>query len=505
MRRFLVVLSALALRLPATAPADWVDMKSTAPDDMLFSVGRDSVGLLYVGGMMFSTGGGGMPSFGPVLKRWFDGDKSWRDLGKGLGSGFEASPVMDMHFINEATGWLAMDKTIRYQQRLGTWKKVELDEAVTKLHMFDATRGVACGTGGKIWRTEDGGLTWDGAFDVDSRVNFETLQCFADGRCFAAGQESEKIEVEQGTQTRYKDWEVWAGTKFGRNWQRVHRETPAATDGESVGPIFFLPGGTTGWLVVAEWDKQNSRTKQVRLLKTVDGGASFVDMNLPAQVGTFNMFFTNAIYLSMVSAMYWEDASRGRLIGAAYVADEPTSAGGTPPPIYRRTDFVTTDGGKNWTKPNLGEITMDMTGGASPQSDPRPFGGYFDSWVQGIVVGEKGLVQAWQLSCSRNSECGTGYLCDRGTLVCVPDPDVPGPDAGAGSDDTGSARDAIDPADIAQGADGAVTGDIRIPNDVSSEGSGGGCAGGGVPVPGAMVPVLLGFIGLAWARTRRFF
>lgn len=509
-RRFLISLAVLAVVIPAAARADWIEMKPPGMEDMLFAVGRDINGSLYVGGLSMAMSGG-FPEMAPVLKRWFDSGQNWQDMGASLGSLFTgAGPVMDLHFIEQWSGWLVMGKTIRYQQALGIWKKVELDQTVQKLHMFDAMRGVACGDGGRIWRTEDGGVTWDGAFDVDSQVNFGALQCFGDGRCFAAGQASEKVEQgqDQDPQTRYKHWEVWSGTNFGKNWQRVHRAEPESENGEVVGPILFLPDKTTGWLVVAGWDMGNARSKQVRLLKTIDGGASFSAVNgFDSQVGVYNnavFGFKTPITLDMVGVMHWEDASRGLLVGAAYVADEPGGAGGgPPPPIYKRTDFSTTDGGKTWKKPDLGLIEMDLRGGgAIPTSDPRPFAGHFDSWVSGIVVGEKGMVQVWQLDCTKHSDCGKGYLCDRETLVCFPDPDVPGPDACVGCEDAGADRDAVEPADNANLPDGHVAADIRILNDGTEDGgSSGGCAAGGMPGAVPWLPLLAG-LGLMRARRR---
>lgn len=519
-RKSAIAVLALALALPAAAAAQWVDLKPTGGDDMLFAAGRDGVGLIYVGGLMMSMGGGGLPSFGPVLKRSPDGGKNWFDLvaypNKGLATagGFDANPVMDLQFLSQAKGWVALGESLAYQQSLGSWKKVELGEIVSKLHMFDMNRGVAVGAKGYVWTTSDGGQTWDVVTPGDgTEIDFTTLQCLANGRCFAAGQVSEEIDQEQGSQTRYKNWEVWTSTNHGRNWTKAYGETPTAEFGQAVGPLWFLEDGMTGWLAVADWDMDKGRTTRAYLLKTTDGGQRFTDLKVDTKVGTFNMMMTMDLHLSMVAGMHWADAKRGRLIGAAYIT-ETSSGGGSPTPIYRRTDFTTTDGGKTWDRPYIGDFDFGgMTGGQMPAGDPRPFAAHFDNWIQGLVVGEKGLVQELRIDCTRNSECAPlvdgapgEFMCDREMFVCVPNPDWPGPDACPGCEDTGGTdRDAVQPPDdAAAGSDLIVSGDLRIPNDGDGGGSGGGCAAGTIPGAGTTLPLLLlGLAAIAHARTRR--
>jgi hypothetical protein len=528
----LALVLALAVALPAPAGAQWADLKPTGGDDLLFSVGRDDSGLIWVGGMIMKMGGDiSNMTMQPVLKRSLDGGKSWLDSGAGLASGsFDPSPIMDLHMLSQWAGWVVLGERIAVQQnQVGNWKKVELEATPAAFHIFDLSRGVAVGAKGYVWTTADGGQTWDVVTPGDGTdVDFTTLQCFGNGRCFAAGQVSEEIELEQGSQTRYKNWEVWTSTNHGRNWTKAYGETPSAENGQAVGPLWFLEDGVTGWLVVADWDMENGRTRNVRLLRTDSGGEAFHQVGgFDPKVGELNntLFggMKTPITLDTVGGMYWADARRGRLVGAAYLTDDQSGGGGgSPPPIYQRTDFVTTDGGKTWTKPDLGVVTIDFMGGQMPAGEPRPFAAHFDNWIQGLVVGEKGLVQALRIECTMHSQCAPlaspppnsvpgEFMCapeSADTFVCVPNPDWPGPDACPGCEDTGGTdRDAVQPPeDAAAGGDLIASGDIRIPNDGGGGGSGGGCAAGTVPGTGTTLPLLLlglGLAALARMRTRR--
>lgn len=520
-RKSAIAVLALVLALPATAAAQWVDLKPTGGDDMLFSVGRGDGGQsIWVGGLMMSMGSGGFPSFAPVLKYTLDGGKSWRDASAGLGGGlFDANPIMDLHMLSQWSGWVVLGDRIAVQQnQVGNWKKVELEATPTAFHIFDLSRGVAVGAKGYVWTTSDGGQTWDVVTPGDGTdIDFTTLQCFENGRCFAAGQVSEEIEQEQGSQTRYKNWEVWTSTNHGRNWTKGYGETPTAEFGQAVGPLWFLEDGVTGWLAVADWDMEKGRTTRAYLLKTTDGGQNFTDMKVETKVGTFTMMMKMDLHLSMVTGMHWADARRGRLIGAAYIT-ETSSGGGGSTPIYRRTDFTTTDGGMTWDRPYVGDFDFGgMTGGQMPAGEPRPFAAHFDNWIQGLVVGEKGMVQLLRIECIRHSDCAPlagdnvpgEFKCapeDADTFVCVPNPDWPGPDACPGCEDTGgSDRDAVQPPDdAAPVGDLVVSGDIRIPNDGNGGGSGGGCAAGAIPGAGTTLPLLLlGLAAIARTRTRR--
>ncbi len=499
-----ILLLAAILVAPSMVRADWVERKATGNDDYLWAVGRDGVGALYVGGLMMSTAGGGLPSFAPVLKRSLDDGQTWADLvaypNLGLAAGgFDVSPIMDLHFLAQWYGWVILGQNIAYQEKLGVWKKVKLDAMPQQLHMFDAQRGIACGDGGSVWRTEDGGRNWSPVVPGDgSQADFGTLQCFSNGRCFMAGQVSEVIELEQGNQVRYKNWEFWSTTNHGRTWTRGHTETPAEEDGQLVGPLFFLPDAMTGFLVVSDWDTANNRARMARVLKTTDGGYAFHDMKVATEVGTFKSFIGNLpIHLNHVAAMHWQDASRGRLVGSAFVTSVSGGQGGDTK-IYRRADFSTTDGGKTWTRPNLGTLEMDMTNPNGLPSEPRPLAGHFESWVQGVVVGEGGRVWQWQLDCVKHSDCGAGFQCDRETLVCVPAPVQPGEDACATCGDTGTGdRDAVEPGEDAPPPQDVIGADVRIPMEGGGDGGNGGCgAGTGQASPGAMV-LILG-LGLGW-------
>jgi hypothetical protein len=218
------------------------------------------------------------------------------------------------------------------------------------------------------------------------------------------------------------------------------------------------------------------------------------------------MGFTIPINMSYAVGMFWtDDGKHGRLSGAADTGMSASGGGGGgDTPVYRLVDLVTHDGGTTWTKPDYGEITMDLSGGQAPAGDPRPMKATFKGWYQAAMVGEKGTIWTMGADCVKTSECMEGYECKK------PDPKVhakcyPIPGGPADPEVIGD-RDAV------TGLDGSGEGTsptLDLPacegDDCPKGSGGGGCAGGAIPGgPGAWpAAILMVAVWVAARRSRR--
>ncbi|MGI6681643.1 MAG: WD40/YVTN/BNR-like repeat-containing protein [Myxococcota bacterium] len=478
------------LLLSFPAYTQWVDGTPTGKDDILMAAGYDLAGSLYVSGLSLETSGGAMPI--PIPKPRFmrsvDNAKTWQDLSRQIGSGGLTDPnnmVQELHMFHQWEGVVAVNKSIAYQEQLGKWNKVDLGARVNGLHMFDESKGVACGDDGHVWTTNNGGRNWNQVvLDEPTNASFLSMHCIKNGQCFMAAQISQTVEEEGVERHTYPGWEVWAGTDFGQSWTKGFSVSGLINDGQLVGPIFFLDDGKTGWVVFADYNSGEGRNERVYVAKSTDGGKTIEDIGLDTQVGTLQMFGSFPVYFNHVAAMYWADANRGRLVGSAFVIkiSGGGGGGGGDGSVFRRIDMETTDGGATWTKPEPIYIESGMIGGSQNiPSDPRPIGGRFQSWVQGVVVGEKGLVQLYQKKCDRDSVCGVGYKCDRTDLICVEDPDFDKPDdpppcTDCEEPDPQEDRDVITGDDTYNPSDTTSRSDLAIPNiDDDEDSKGGGC------------------------------
>lgn len=401
----------------------------------------------------------------------------------GLGS---IGAVDAVAFLDASTGFAVLDgKAHRTGDRGKTWTAAELGGAARRLHFFDAKRGYAVGKGGFAAMSMDGGGSWE---PVATGTEAD-LGCmfWLDGlRGWAAGQgQTSETDWDGKETTTVTGGVVLYTADGGQTWT-----AGATTTGHVLCPLFFLADGRTGFLAASE--KPSGDHGTARLLRTTDGGATFEDAALPAEVGTLDMFIQVPIKASFVTAMYWSDAKTGHLAGSAYLTDASSGQGG-PQPIYKTVDFLTRDGGATWEKTDLGKITVNLMGGQMPSGDGTTVDGAMRSLLDGVMVGDGGTVWRFEGACATDADCGAGARCD-GECVTVPaaapcEGSVCNEAVGAGGGD-GTA------------GGGGAGGDSGGPGKEvgASGGEGGGCS---AALPSGS-PLVLALVALgAWLQRRR--
>ena len=482
---FTLVLATTLAAIPATAQWKALD-QPTNKDDNLFSVDVLTDQQFVIGGMRIDQSSG-FPMLSTVLYRTQDGGKMTQPLTINTAGGFGSSPVMDLSFVALNVGWAAMGGDVWRTTDGTTFKKAVLaeDGLINAIERLDEDTGVAVGSDGGAWRTTDGGATWT-KVETGTTANIGCVQFVDSLRGWAAGGVRVTTQDDQTMQdvTSYGENVVLGTSDGGASWNVLHRfvpdESAAGMGGRVSCPMFFLPGGATGWLVQSIFDTEKQQPKDLMLSRTEDGGLTWRNLDLDVRVGTLNFMMKVPINMSYAAGMYWsDDGHHGRLSGAADTGLTTSSGQGSPTPIYKLVDMTTSDGGATWDKPDFGEITMDITGsGQGPAGDFRPLMARFNGWYQAVMVGEKGTVWTMGSDCAKTSDCLEGYECKK------PDPKVharcypieSGPD-GIGSEGT-SDRDAMVGRDVLPEGTGSSVDIVACEGDWCPAGkSGGGCSG----------------------------
>lgn len=279
--------------------------------------------------------------------------------------------------------------------------------SIVAMHWLSAKQGWAVAVDGSLL-TED-----------DNMGNETEKQMYYQTRVFKTTDGGESFQL-QGTVDLPSEDPVhqvsWNGTSY-----------PLSFEGGWLPVGIDMVDGNTGFLPLAGWDSTKQMSVVAKILKTTDGGKTWTDMQVNMQVGTLESMFTQPIFISDIAGTYfWKDADgqvRGRVAGAAFVA-EGGSSGGTPPKYYY---LATLDlaGDGTWTKyPELGNVKMDMMGGGTVINTPRPFDAVFIDQYSGFAVGEKGTVFRFQYKCTAQSQCDFGYYCHPKQLTCLSCADI---------------------------------------------------------------------------------
>lgn len=418
--------------VPSVALADWTILDPRpGPDDtdIIMAVHPVTANMVFFGGMRLD-----MDNFdlGPVLYMTQDAGQRLTDIGTSLKAHCSMSPVVDVFFSDLKNGVVSCSNKIAYTNNSGMfWKSVEIGSIANKIHMFDALNGVAVGNDGKAWHTEDGGVSWEEHAVGNEQTHLTTMFVLDGQYVWSAGAdvhewEEEDFENNVIEHQEYLDVRVFFSNDRGHTW--VQAWTTKSTD-ESVvtmtmsgktlhmtingmvpAQLEFLPGGQTGFLGLVEYIDQNQRTYAVHIMKTTDGGATFVDLDMPVVVGTSNTMISQPLVFDNLALMQWLDEDHGRFVGSAYVT-EMSMGGSSPTKIYRQVMASTDDGGKTWKLPDFGEISIDMANSTNLVNEPRPMSGAAMDWYNAWVSCEKGVLIAWDNHCAKQSDCGEGYYC----------------------------------------------------------------------------------------------
>lgn len=432
--------------------------------DYLVAVSLTADGHLFAGGFTLDQASQ-LPLPTPALYASDDGGKTLESILGSLGGGADnpfgaVAAIEAVEFVDGSSGWVAIDKKVhRTTDRGATWTESDPGGTVTRMHFFDAKRGVAVGKGGFAAWTDDGAQSWTAAptgTQAELRCMF-----WVDGlRGWAAGHGSvSETDFDGNESTTVDAGVVLFTTDGGRSWTQGF-----TTAGHTLCPLVMLPDGRTGFL--ASSDKSGGDNGTAHLWRTGDGGVTFEDMALPQDLGTLDMFIKVPIHASGIAAMAWADAQTGHLGGSAYLSDSSSGMGGSTP-VYKIVDFVTRDGGATWEKTDLGTVKIDLMGGQAPSGDGTIIDGAMSSLLDGFMVGDGGAVWRYEGACTADADCGAGARCTNGGCETV---QAAGPCEGTVCNEATAAA-------AAGGAGGA--------GDASGAGGGGGAGGAGTAGGGA--------------------
>lgn len=179
---------------------------------------------------------------------------------------------------------------------------------------LDANTAVLMSAGrpAELWRTDDGGVTWQRRFRLDVEGVFLDALDFDGARGLAWGDPLEGAFLTLATDDH------------GRTWHRVGERLPPPLEGEAgfaaSGTCVFLRGERS-------WIATGGGT--ARVLRSEDRGATWSAARTPLQRG--------APSKGGFSIAFVDDA-RGAVVGGDYTAPEPTPG----------TAAFTTDGGRTW-------------------------------------------------------------------------------------------------------------------------------------------------------------
>lgn len=400
-----------------------------------------------------------------------------------------AHPPGAIHFLDAATGWVAVGKDVLRTDDGGvSWTRTTAPDVLLTLHFFDSERGVAAGDGGAILLTSDGGATWTKR--TSGTTSPLRQQFWVGGRHgWMLGHQESEQEEDMG---RPSAPVVLRTTDGGETW------TAASTlpTVQGLDSVFFLRDGVTGFVAGYTWSADDDSRDAV-LLKTTDGGATFTSMNLPIDVGTLSIGFGDMpIQFSHVRAMYWENEQRGHLAGMAFLLKSGSSDSGQKIQ-WRVVDFVTEDGGETWAKTDLGKLTGSLFNPPTGEGWVGP--GVLRDLHNGWMGAEGGQIWLHSSSCTTADECGTGYTCNDSKRcerestpsdACLPS--------------CSSGQSCVDGACVSpNGGDGPGNGDGKKGGDGLPDGSGdtdgtGGCDCSSAPASGLWLA-----FAIAWMGQRR--
>ncbi len=157
-----------------------------------------------------------------TILRTDDGGESWDRVPP---SGPVYAHNRDIDFVDPAHGWLiGRIGVLRTEDGGASWERLDEDPGSRgeAIDMIDLRRGWMVGRNGKVWRTDDGGVTWASVpalgdlegLSGDEKPDLRAV-CFVDAdHGWAAGSWNEMPQLEQ------YDWAVIIHTRDGgRTWR----------------------------------------------------------------------------------------------------------------------------------------------------------------------------------------------------------------------------------------------------------------------------------------------
>ncbi len=300
-----------------------------------------------------------------VMFKSFDRGITWESTDK---YGFYS--FMDMQFINDKTGWITgySNSAVAYKSEDGgnTWiKKFEKRlGGLESVYFYDELNGWLVGDWGKIYRTRDGGESWD-TLNAPEYLSFNDIQMFESGKGYLSTPSSAKIYKTQD---------------FGDSWELL--TVPVSID-YGFHRIFFNDE-KSGWILSKEWTEDTHK-----LLKTSDGGE--------------NWEIAYEIHTSYLWDIYFSDINNGWVVGDSGIVLH-TSNGGGNWEIYHsdpsKTNFRVyfRDENVGYITGSRGYIASTTDGGVTWESSPtwcnnNLLGGIyvFDDY-SGIAFGNWGTI-----------------------------------------------------------------------------------------------------------------
>jgi photosystem II stability/assembly factor-like uncharacterized protein len=276
----------------------------------------------------------------------------WNEVNSGT-----VSNLRSVFFINENIGWAAGYNLLLLTTDQGeTWEIKELAGLHNSIFFIDELTGWVCSESGEIYKTTDGGITWD-LKESGTSYPLTTIKFINDQTGFAAG----------FFQTILKS------TDGGETWfQSVHDGYEHFLSSFIYSDDIFIVAGTNG-----------------NIFKTTNQGATWDSTNIGMPNGLYSILFVNpntgflfgccgSYFRSTDSGLTWEDRgyiTSGDIIHSSYFVNE--TAGW----VVGELGWLlkTTDGGNTWFEngPGITEELRDVT---------------FINENTGFIVGSNGII-----------------------------------------------------------------------------------------------------------------
>ena len=332
----------------------------------------------YLSDIYFFNADSGMAlSSMEFLFRTADGGETWQPdtLSVEIPGFFRSLYFRSIQFSDRNHGWITTDWTIalRTDDAGVSWQPVLLNDPIeaelTDAFFTNPLYGWMVGAGGQIYVTADGGETWQPHFH-GSLETFSIVRALSEQTVFAAGEKSVYRTLDGGLtwdsvitfDQNISDmvflndqlgWITVDGfntmktTDGGDNWEPVNQLA-----GKRLGPCFF-PDEQTGWIIGGA-----GLGDSTSLYKTIDGGTNWDIHKIPGNGVFKDMTFVSAdsgwicgnsslLFRTVDGGETWQPQDpgvRGDLYCIEFTDSKTGWMGGTVGQF-----FLTTDGGETWT------------------------------------------------------------------------------------------------------------------------------------------------------------
>ncbi|MBN2497336.1 MAG: hypothetical protein JXR96_22285 [Deltaproteobacteria bacterium] len=391
MSRSMAAVAALAIisvTLPARAA--WVEKYSAGSDDKAlgFSIhSPDGIHVYACGVTMAVTN----PFTDPIHRVLAsdNGGESFRDISASL-SGIMLTPTC-VFFVDAEYGFLVIgNKLFRTSDGGETWEEFQLPDAAAAIHFHDRSNGLAVGEAGAIWSSADGGQGWS---VVSSQASVSLTSIFFVDRQhgYITGNDAH----EEGDRNVADHGQVLASSDGGASWQVAWE-----TDGEFLGAAYFA-SAREGWVCGAD------NSEHIYLLHTVDTASTFQRVDLATTVADVTG------QVAVLTGVRVAPGGSGKAIGV-FATGMHTSQGD----VYMIADYTSSDGGASW------QLHVNDPGeGEDIQPEGAMLNACFYSDRLAWAVGSGLRIVKNAPPCSSDDDCFQGFVCQDG--VCKPNTSGP--------------------------------------------------------------------------------